>query len=142
MGDQWYYNNFNYPSPNIPNYNLQVPLEHNPQISQYSYNQYQNITPYFHHPSNEANIYSTLASYPPPGGPYSVPPPNAIESHTGNSFNCQVQQNHHESQESSLPNDYTRELEKYRFIKSKINEPADDLEKIKSQTRWSANTCL
>lgn len=127
MGDQWYYNynSVNYPPPaqdlnsQFPN-SVSVPSQYN------QWQQYQN---------NIAGApfvpYPPVPSYPPPvTGPYSIPPqPPSIQQTTLGYYNYpQVTQNHSYGvgPPPPPPNDYARELENYKYIKSKITEETKD----------------
>ncbi|KAJ8919098.1 hypothetical protein NQ315_012083 [Exocentrus adspersus] len=74
------------------------------------------------HSSSTYTTYPPVPSYPPPvTGPYSVPPPNiAPQSNFGYCYNYPPQQPVNQNQ--YWPNDYTKELENYKYIKSKIGD--------------------
>lgn len=128
MGDQWYYNynSVNYPPLTTQDYNSQVP----PANTHIQYSQFQQ-------PSNIPGVpfvpYPPVPSYPPPVGvPFGGPPPS-IASHANYgyyNYSSQVDQQNQlygVREVPSVPNDYTRELETYKYIKAKISEDGTEV---------------
>lgn len=116
MGDQWYYS---YPPPNTQ-YNPQYPPPpNNPPYSHWPQSQY---------PPNAQYSYPVVPSYPPPPVPtaptavYTAPPTGAPPQNVGYNYNY-PQQQYQYTQPPPLPvNDYAKDLENYKYIKSKISE--------------------
>nr|XP_023017520.1 striatin-interacting protein 1 homolog [Leptinotarsa decemlineata] len=135
MGDFWDYNNFHLSS-SLLNYNSQIPTEQISEIYQYPDNQYQS-SPYCQLQSNEPYIYQSVTLL--QGGPYSVPTSSAFESHFGNGFNCQLQQNHQQTPGSVLSHEFTRDIEDYS-CKSRTKKIGSDFGQInKSKTSMDSN---
>lgn len=125
MGDQWYYNynSVNYPPLTTQDYNSQLP----PANTHIQYAQWQQQTQ-SSIPGAPLVPYPPVPSYPPPVGvSYSGPPPSIpTPSNFGYyNYSSQVdQQNplYGARPPAPPPNDYTRELETYKYIKAKISE--------------------
>ncbi|XP_018576714.1 ribonuclease 3 [Anoplophora glabripennis] len=130
MGDhQWFYNNSaHYQSTGISEYNNQYQTNASVQYNQW--NQSQNTSTFVPYPP--------VPSYPPPvAGPYNVPPPNiAPQSNFGYCYNYPSHQPVNQNQ--YWPNDYTKELENYKYIKSKIGESCTE-NKIKERRSRSSS---
>lgn len=124
MGEHWYYNynSVNYPPLTTPDYNTPVP----PVNSHLQYAQWQQQTP-SSIPGAPFVPYPPIPSYPPPVGvPYSGPPPSVpVSSNLGYyTYTSQIEQHQFYGVRPPPPpaNDYAKDLETYRYIKSKITE--------------------
>lgn len=130
MGDQWYYNynSVNYPPPNTQDPNSQVPTN----ATHIQWHQYQNNIP-----GAPFVPYPPVPSYPPPvGGPFNLPPqPPCVSTYSSFGYYNNYPQGAPTNQNPSYgawpppppTNDYTKELENYKYIKSKITEESRDL---------------
>lgn len=113
---QWFYNNSaHYQSTGISEYNHHYQTSASIQYNQW--NQSQNNSTFV--------AYTPVPSYPPPvTGPYNVPPPNIVPQ---SNFGCYNYPPHQPvNQNQYWPNDYTKELENYKYIKSKIGESSTE----------------
>lgn len=127
MGDQWYYNynSVNYPPLTTQDQNSQVPPVNTPvQYVQWQQQSQSNQAI----PGAPFVPYPPVPSYPPPVGvPYSSLPPS-IPAHSNfgyYNYNSQLDQQNQvygARPPPPPPNDYTRELETYKYIKAKISE--------------------
>lgn len=117
MGDQWYYENLNYPPPTQAN---NVQPQANPVYTQWSQPQLIPNIPY----------YPSVPSYPPPHIPpnqYTAP---ITTSHQPNvTYNYSYPQQQLQYQDSALANDYTKDLENYKYIKSRFGDTNSELDR-------------
>ncbi|XP_057653390.1 ribonuclease 3 [Diorhabda carinulata] len=124
MGDQWYYENLNYPPPtqanNVPNQQV------NPVCTQWSQSQVSPNIPY----------YPSVPSYPPPHIPQNQYIAPSVTSHQP-PYNYSYPQQQLQYQDSALANDYAKDLENYKYIKSRIGETNSDRPVYKSRERLS-----
>lgn len=138
MGEQWYYNynSVNYPPLSTQDYNSQVP----PVNTHIQYAQWQQQAPQSNIPGAPLVPFPPVPSYPPPVGLSFSGPPPSIPSHSGfgyYNYSSQVDQQNQlygARPPPPLPNDYTRELETYKYIKAKITE--DKVELGKNRDRF------
>lgn len=140
MGEQWYYNynSVNYPPLTTQDYNSQVP----PVNTHIQYAQWQQQAPQGNIPGAPLVPFPPVPSYPPPVGLSFSGPPPSIPSHSGfgyYNYSSQVDQQNQlygPRPPPPLPNDYTRELETYKYIKAKISE--DKVELGRNRDRYVA----
>ncbi|CAG9839478.1 unnamed protein product [Diabrotica balteata] len=131
MGDhQWYYDNLNYPPPTQAQYNPHIP----PQSS-YSYTQWSQSQ------QTSTNVYSypPVPSYPPPPIPASY-----IASSSGftqqQHFDYRYSHLQSQYQTAGTVNDYTKDLENYRYIKSRVTETETEFIRISEKSRESMDS--
>nr|AVK59427.1 Drosha-PA [Diabrotica virgifera] len=126
MGDhQWYYDNLNYPPPTQAQYNPHIPPQSSHSYTQWSQSQ-----------QTSTNVYSypPVPSYPPPPIPASYIPSSSGVTQQQH-FDYRYSHLQSQYQTTGSVNDYTKDLENYRYIKSRVTETETEFIRISEKSR-------